>query len=328
MLIVESVQLLLGRGLRSPDPTQHHLDQLIASAHACLAQQGEQQRMPLARLRDGKKVAHFQGRGFRGELAELGMGDALQKRIGIDHAGDPVEPIDPQPDRLGCRGSGGLLEAIETGCRAVGWLDQQGIQDRSMPDRQTRGHPIVDPPMDFTAQPVHQPVERAERRKIDRRRVQHLDRSIDEICRIAHGLCGLERGAGDQLLARLGKCGDAEMRPDGRLVAVQRLRLARLVGWDRQNGHVHLRSQIRRGVRVDFARRDEIAEVLAGLQQSCQQHAAGIASGGGADEREIRVAQAVSGAQLFSGQPRAWPRVGSAVDGGHRGVRKRVRRSG
>ena len=38
MLIVESFQLLLGRGLRSPDPTQHHLDKLIASAHACLAQ--------------------------------------------------------------------------------------------------------------------------------------------------------------------------------------------------------------------------------------------------------------------------------------------------
>ena len=161
--------------------------------------------MPLARLRDGKKVAHFQGRGFRGELAELGMGDALQKRIGIDHAGDPVEPIDPQPDRLGCCGSGRLLEAIETGCRAVGWLDQQGIQHCSMPGRQTRRHPIVDLPMDFTAQPVHQPVERAERRKIDRRRVQRLDRSVDEICRIAHGLCGLERGAGDQLLACLGK---------------------------------------------------------------------------------------------------------------------------
>jgi hypothetical protein len=37
-----------------------------------------------------------------------------------------------------------------------------------MPDRQTRGHPIVDPPMEFTTQPVDQPVERAERRKIDR----------------------------------------------------------------------------------------------------------------------------------------------------------------
>jgi predicted site-specific integrase-resolvase len=60
---------------------------------------------------------------------------------------------------------------------------------------------------------------------------------------------------------------------------------------------------------VDFARRDEIAEVLAGLQQSCQQHATGIASSGSTDEREIRVAQAVSGAHLFSGQPRTWPRT-------------------
>jgi hypothetical protein len=98
--------------------------------------------------------------------------------------------------------------------------------------------------------------------------VQHPDRTVDKMCRIAHGLCGLERGAGDQLLARLGNCGDAETRPNGRLVAVQRLRLAQLVGQDRRNDPVHLRSQIGRGVCVDFARRDEIG-VTCRFDRNC-----------------------------------------------------------
>ena len=51
-------------------------------------------------------------------------------------------------------------------------------------------HQIKDPPMNFCAKSIHQPVERAERGKVDRSRVQCLDRSVDEVSRVAHGLCG------------------------------------------------------------------------------------------------------------------------------------------
>jgi hypothetical protein len=77
------------------------------------------------RLRDVEKVVHLQGRGFGGELTELGMGDAFQEWIGIERVVQPVEPIDPQLDRFRCCGAGRLLEAIEAGCRAVGRLGQQ-----------------------------------------------------------------------------------------------------------------------------------------------------------------------------------------------------------
>ena len=87
LLGVEGFQLLLGQGLCSADTAQHHFDQLIASAHPCLAQQGKYQRMTFARLRDVEKIIHLQGGGLRGELAELGMGDTLQKRIRIEHTG-------------------------------------------------------------------------------------------------------------------------------------------------------------------------------------------------------------------------------------------------
>ena len=59
------------------------------------------------------------------------------------------------------------------------------------------------------------------------------------------------------------------------LIPVQRLRTRFLVGRDRWDGQAHLRSQIRGRVSVDFVRRCEIAEVLAGLQQDREQHAAG-----------------------------------------------------
>ena len=196
--IVQGLQLLLGRGLGSPDAAQQHLDQFVAAAHAGLAQQGEQQRVPLARLRDVEEIAHLQGRGLGGELAELGVGDALQERIGVEQAGQPVEPLDPEPDRFRGRGAGRLLQAIEVGGRAVRRPDQQGVQHRGMFGREACRDPVVDPRMNFGAQPVDQPVEGAERRQIDRCRLQRLDRPVDEVGRVAHGLGGFESGAGDQ----------------------------------------------------------------------------------------------------------------------------------
>lgn len=69
------------------------------------------------------------------------------------------------------------------------------------------------------------------------------------------------------------------------LIPVQRLRTRFLVGRDRWDGQAHhLRSRIRGRVSVDFVGRCEIAEVLAGLQQDREQHAARIAAGTRADE--------------------------------------------
>ena len=117
VLIMQGLQLLLGRGLSSPDAAQHHLDQFVATAHACLTQEGEQQRVPLARLGDVEEIAHVQRRSFGGELAELGVGDAIQQRIGINQAGQPIEPFDPEPDRCRGRRPGRLLQAVEAGRR-------------------------------------------------------------------------------------------------------------------------------------------------------------------------------------------------------------------
>ena len=99
VLIVQRLELLLGRGLSPPDAAQHHLDQFVATAHAGLTQESEQQRVPLSGLGDVEKVTHLQRRGFGGELTQLGMGDALQQRIGVDQPGQPIQPFDPEPYR-------------------------------------------------------------------------------------------------------------------------------------------------------------------------------------------------------------------------------------
>jgi hypothetical protein len=128
----------------TPNAAQHHLDQFVATAHACLAQKGKQQRVPLAWLGDVEKFARLQRRRFGSELAELGVGNTLQQRIGINQPGQPIKPFDPEPDcRRGCR-SGRLLQAVEAGRRAVCRLDQLGVQYRQVFRCHTYEHTIVD----------------------------------------------------------------------------------------------------------------------------------------------------------------------------------------
>ena len=78
VLVMERIEFFLGCGLCPSDPPQHQLDEFVSSAHTNLAQQGEQQGMPLAGQDDVEEVADLQCSRLRGELAQFGMGDALQ----------------------------------------------------------------------------------------------------------------------------------------------------------------------------------------------------------------------------------------------------------
>ena len=132
VLILEGLEPLLGSRLGPADPMKKHFDQFIAAARSGLPEEAEKQGVTLARAGHAEKLAHFQGGGFGGELAELGVGDPLQDPIRVDKAGQPVEPVRPQPDRLGACGTGCLLETAEGGGHGSGLDDQQGLQ-RSWP---------------------------------------------------------------------------------------------------------------------------------------------------------------------------------------------------
>jgi hypothetical protein len=69
---MEGIELLFGCRLCPPDTAQHHLDQFIAAVHAGVAQQGQQQSVPLAQLGHAEKVVHLQRCCLGSELAERG----------------------------------------------------------------------------------------------------------------------------------------------------------------------------------------------------------------------------------------------------------------
>src|SRR3984957_10594606 len=96
MFIVEIRQMFFRQSLGFSNASQHHFDQFIAAAHARLTQQREQQRLLLSRLGDVAHIPYVERGGFGGKLAQFGVGDALQRRIGINHASQPSEPVNPE----------------------------------------------------------------------------------------------------------------------------------------------------------------------------------------------------------------------------------------
>lgn len=229
VLFVQVVELFLGGGLGAPDAAQQHLDQLVTAAHPGLAQQGEQQGVPPAWLGDVEDVAHFERRRLGGELPQLGMRDALQQRIGIDQPVHPPEAVGPERDCLGRCRSGRLLHAVEAGRNAVREFGKKAVQHCRALRREARRDAAVKAPVDFSAEPAHQPVEGAERRQIGGGRLQSLDRPADEVGRVAHGFGRAKDDAGHYLLGCDAIGRNRKVGPHRGLVAVERLREPHLV---------------------------------------------------------------------------------------------------
>ena len=167
--------------------------------------------MAFTGLSDIEEVTDVRRRGLGGELAQLGVGDALQQRIGVDQAVQPFEAVGPEPDRLRGRRPGRLLQAVEASRCAIRRLDQQCVQHGGVVGGNPSRDAIVDLPMNFGTQPVHQAVERAERGK---RFIAALcNASTARLMRSAgspHRLGYLEDGADDQLF------GGIAVRRDGK----------------------------------------------------------------------------------------------------------------
>ena len=318
MLLVQLLKMFFGEGLGAPDAAQHHLDQLIAAPHAGLAQKREQEGVALARLGYVQQVAYLRRGGLGRELAQLGVGDAVQQRTGIDKAVQPFEALGPELDRLGGRKPWRLLQLVEIRRGAAERLDQQGIQRSRVLGRDASGNAAVHAPMDFGAQPAHQPVKGAERRQVGCCGAQRFNGSVDEVGRVAHGFGGFEDSAGNKALGLIAIRLDAQVGPHGGLVAVERLGPPHLVRRGIGHGNPKLRGQMPRDVRMDRVRRWKVPKLAAGLEQHSQQQPAGVAAGACVDEGEFGVAQVVSLTLFLPGQPhlRVW--IGCAVDGGHK----------
>jgi hypothetical protein len=279
-------------------------------------EESKQQCVPFCRLRDVSDIAHVEGRGFGGELAEFCVGDAFQQRVGIKQASQPIEPLDPEQD--GCRGRRARrqLQAIEFSGRAVGWPDQQGVQHRRMFGRDACGDAVVDLRMNFRSQPIDQSIKCAERRQIHRCRLQRLNRSVDQVGRITHGFGGFECGLGDQLLSRVAIRCDGKVFSNRRLIPIERFGCVNLIEPYRR-GQSKLRRDVRDGVSMNLVQRWEAPKILPRFQQRRQHHAARRPSGAHSNECEIPLGQRVSGTEFLAGQPRTRAWVSCAVNGRH-----------
>ncbi|NRP75946.1 hypothetical protein ILFOPFJJ_06870 [Ensifer psoraleae] len=160
----------------------------INSSRHCARACWTRQRMSvaLARAADVQKITDLHAARLGGKLAALGVDDAVEERIGIEHGGQPSQAFRPKLDGVGARGTGCMLQAIEAGYHGARRNNQQTIEYGDLLLAQTGRIPGVDHRPDFCAQVTGEPVTRAECRKIDRGLAQNLDRQIDQVSRIAH----------------------------------------------------------------------------------------------------------------------------------------------
>ena len=286
VLVVQVGQPLLGQGLGPPDAAQQHLDQLVPAARARLAQQGQQQGVPPGGLGDVEHVAHLQRRGLGGELPQLGVGDPVQQRCGIDQPAQPLHALGPQADGPGRRRPRRLLQAVEAGRDTAVWLDQEGVQHRGLPGPEADGHLIIDACMHLGADAACQPVKGAEGGQVDAGRLQGLHRAVDQVGRVAHRLGGREHRIRNQVRGcAVVRC-RGQVSPDGGLVAVQRLGPAHPVRCRGRRGP-ELEREVRHGAEMQLGRWREQAEVLPYLEQRRQQQASHGAAGDGVDEGQV-----------------------------------------
>jgi hypothetical protein len=176
---------------------------------------------------------------------------------------------------------------------------------------------VVNSRVNFGAKVVHKAVERAEGWQVYRRRLQCLDRPIDEVCGVAHGFGGLEGRSGNQLLGRVAIWRHGKTRPDLRLVAIERFGPTRLFR-PRRHGQSKLRRQMRHRIEVNFLTGREAAEVLSRFQQGRHHQSPRLGARALPNESQIGIGQRISSVEFLAGQSGAQARVGSAIDGCHK----------
>ena len=193
-----------------------------------------------------------------------------------------------------------MLETIEVRARTFGGRDHQRLQNSHILRSQSRCDLVVYPGMNPSPQAVCQSLKGAEGWQINRGLAQFFNSPIDEVRRVAHGLCDLKNGAGDQALARIGVSRDAEIGPNRCSVAMKRRLPPLLFEKGRRNCHLDLQGKIGHGVGVNITQRWKASKILAGFQYHRQCQAAHVASGICANEGKVRVGQIIPGAQFLA----------------------------
>ena len=317
VLGAQRLERLTGGRPGAPDPAQEQLDELVTGGHARLAHEREQEGVALGGAGDVEQAVDLHGRGLGRELAQLGVGDALEGPLVVRQRLEIVEALDPKPQRRRRQRARRLLQAIERRGRRSFPTYEQGVEGGTIDSVEAGGDLTVERVVSFRAQTADEPVEGAEGGKVDVRLDERLDRAVDEVGRIAHRRGGGAHGPGDERAPGVAEHLGAEAQAHGVLVAI--VALGARGGGDPggERACLELVGKVVDNLARHLARRREETEVRTGLEHEREQQPPGVAAGVAAQEGVFGLDEIVVRAQLGTVGPAPRTRVGRALDGGH-----------
>ena len=191
VLIMQGLQLLLGRGLRSPDrgaASSRSVRRDSACGPGAAGRAAACAVCPAGRCRGDRPPP--------APRLRRRTGGALCGRCLPAAGPGSIRPVSQSSRSIqslmvfGVAGPGVCLRRLKSVVTLFGGLASRASSIALCSAVRRCRHPVVDPRMDLGAQPVDQPIKRAERRQIDRCRLQRFDRAIDEVGGIAHRFGG------------------------------------------------------------------------------------------------------------------------------------------
>nr|WP_245837537.1 hypothetical protein [Rubricoccus marinus] len=312
---VEPGERLLGPVVRPPHPPEVHLGQVVAGGDLGVVDEADEQRTSVGVIRQSFHVADFERSRLGGELADLGVGHALDERSGFQQPHQLAEVPDTLADTLQGRWTRRRLEPGEPG-EVPARLDvEEAVEPCPVVGREPTGDARVDLAVDPLACAPCQPVERAEGRKLDPFADECLDGNVDEVGRVAHhGRCFAHR-LGRDGAPSFGVRADTEEAVDGSAVP-----MPVLPGGSTERG---VRRETEHGGQVaahalrHTPHRRQASQALVALQENEERELSLVCAGVGLHESELVVRRVVERLDLGARERGPEAGIGGALDGGH-----------
>ena len=183
LALADLIQLSLRELRDRRHPLAEHLGEVVSRARARDVDHACQQRRALGR----RDVAHHAGVGghrLAGEVRDLRLRNRVQPRVRVAQGVDPAQVRDLLTKRRPRRAPRHLLEPVKrTLARGPANLEQL-VEGDAVAQRDPAADTFEHHRVDLAADAARDLVERRERRKLQRRLDEHLQRNVDQVRRM------------------------------------------------------------------------------------------------------------------------------------------------
>lgn len=187
---LDHLQLLLGAFVNGPNATNEHLGHVVASPHAHLTDQCQDQRVALG----GQQILHvarIERRGHVGHVLELGRRHAVEQRIAVRQGLEPGQLVQQQIEVLARGLFRGPLDLVVQRAPGRQFGGQQPIKPVSLGQTQALGDLLVQGGLGGRMRLLGDFVEGAKHRQFVAQPHQFLDRDVDDVDAGFHDAGGL-----------------------------------------------------------------------------------------------------------------------------------------